>query len=119
MYNTTEVIYQAIPMTEERETALEKAHRMQDQLVSFSTNGGFEGGDEAYRKLRGELLAAAGDDDLFPELREAIPRPRRLLAVHQAGISALRRAPRLPMGEIPAAARSARSGRGSSGGPSH
>jgi hypothetical protein len=53
-------------MTEERETALEKAQRMQDQLVSFSTNGGFEGGDEAYRKLRGELLAAAGDDDLFP-----------------------------------------------------
>jgi hypothetical protein len=39
---------------------------MQDQLVNYSTNGGFDGGDDAYRKLRGELLAVAGIDDLLP-----------------------------------------------------
>ena len=51
---------------EEHGTALLKAQRMQDQLVSFSTNGGFDGGDEAYRKLRSELIASAGLDDLLP-----------------------------------------------------
>jgi hypothetical protein len=52
--------------TEEHETALQKAQRMQDQLVNYSTNGGFDGGDDAYRKLRGELIAVAGIDDLLP-----------------------------------------------------
>ena len=51
---------------EELENTLQKAERMQDQLVSFSTSGGFEGGDDAYRKLRGELLAVGGLDDLLP-----------------------------------------------------
>jgi hypothetical protein len=48
------------------ETVLQKAQRMQDQLVNFSTGVGFDGGDDAYRKLRGELLAVAGIDDLLP-----------------------------------------------------
>ena len=51
---------------EEHETHLQKAQRMQDRLVNFSTNGGFDGGVDAYRKLRGELLAVAGIDDLLP-----------------------------------------------------
>jgi hypothetical protein len=48
------------------ETALEKAQRMQDQLVNFSTGGGFEGEDAAFRKLRTEVLAIAGVDQLLP-----------------------------------------------------
>jgi len=49
------------------ETALQKAQRMQDQLVNFSTSGGFEGDDAEFRRLRGELLALPGVEDLIPD----------------------------------------------------
>ena len=39
------------------EDTLAKVQRMQDELVRFSTGGGFEGDDQAYRTLRSELLA--------------------------------------------------------------
>ena len=48
------------------ETELLKAQRLQDQLVSYSTGGGFAGGDDAYRKLRSELIASTDLDDLLP-----------------------------------------------------
>lgn len=48
------------------ETALEKAQRMQDQLVHYSTGQGFKDGDDAFRKLRGELLALPGIEERLP-----------------------------------------------------
>lgn len=48
------------------EDTLAKAQRMQDELVSFSTGGGFEGDDQAYRALRSELLAIADIQELLP-----------------------------------------------------
>lgn len=47
-------------------TALEQAQRLQDQLVAYSTNGGFEGGDEDYRRLRAALLAHSTAQELVP-----------------------------------------------------
>ena len=51
---------------ETQETALQKVQRMQDELVKYSTAGGFEGKDEAFRKLRAELLLIGGVDELMP-----------------------------------------------------
>lgn len=48
------------------ETVLQKVQRMQDELVKFSTSGGFDGNDEAFRKLRAELLHIGGVDELMP-----------------------------------------------------
>jgi hypothetical protein len=42
------------------ETILDKAIRFQNQLISFSTGGGFEGGDSAYQELR-QFFAARSD----------------------------------------------------------
>ena len=52
---------------DESETPLLKAQRMQDQLVKFSVGGGFDGGDDAFRKLRSELSGLAGIDALVPD----------------------------------------------------
>ena len=48
------------------EDTLAKVQRMQDELVRFSTGGGFEGDDQAYRMLRSELLAVADIQGLLP-----------------------------------------------------
>lgn len=48
------------------DTVLERAQQLQDQLVSYSTNGGFEGGDDAYRQLRSGLLELPHVQDLLP-----------------------------------------------------
>jgi hypothetical protein len=48
------------------ESTLAKAQRMQDELVKFSTGGGFEGNDLAYRALRTELLAIQDIQELLP-----------------------------------------------------
>jgi hypothetical protein len=48
------------------ESALAKAQRMQDELVKYSTGGVYEGGDEAYRVLRSELLGLADIQELLP-----------------------------------------------------
>lgn len=50
-----------------QESILDKVQRMQDGLVSFSTNGNFDGGEEAYQALRKELLER-------PDTREKLPR---------------------------------------------
>jgi len=48
------------------ETALQKAQRMQNQLINESTGITFDGGVEAYQRLRKELLAAPGLEALVP-----------------------------------------------------
>ncbi len=53
-------------INESAETALEKAQRMQDQLVKYSTGAGFEGEDAEFRKLRAEVLAISGVDQVVP-----------------------------------------------------
>lgn len=53
-------------MTPTGDTTLAKVERMQDELVKFSTGGGFEGGNNAFRQLRSELRAIPGIQDLLP-----------------------------------------------------
>ena len=54
--------------TEAHQTPLQKAQRMQDELLSFSTGGGgFENSDEMFRGLRSELLAIPDVQDLIPD----------------------------------------------------
>ena len=48
------------------EDTLAKVQRLQDELVRFSTGGGFEGGDQAYRIRRSELLAVNDIQELLP-----------------------------------------------------
>ena len=48
------------------ESTLAKVQRMQDELVKFSTGGGFEGNDPAYRAWRSGLLA-------IPDIQELLP----------------------------------------------
>jgi Abortive infection C-terminus len=62
------------------ESALAKTQRMQDELVKFSAGGVFEGGDDAYRVLRSELLSLA---DIQESLPTFIRRHRDLAAYWQ------------------------------------
>ena len=48
------------------EDTLAKVQRLQDELVRFSTGGGFEGDDQAYRTLRSELLAVNDVQESLP-----------------------------------------------------
>jgi hypothetical protein len=49
------------------ETPVDKAIRLQNGLISFSTGGSFDGGDEAYKSLRNDFAARFDTKDKVPD----------------------------------------------------